>query len=203
MSLAMRRALAADPETELMLRVASGDDDAFVQLVERMVGRLHGFFRRMGADRAFAEDCAQEVFLKVYRRRAHYTARARFTTYLFHVARNHWIDVYRHRKAVPPPLSTDAIRDADGRSLTGDLPDRPIEAIQGVRDREIREALGRALETLTTEQRDVYVLAQVEGLKYQEIGEILEVPVGTVKSRMHAAIRALRHRLSEMGIEPS
>ena len=87
-----------DPETELMLRVAAGDDEAFEQLVVRMLPRLEGYFRRLGADPARAEDCAQEVLMKVYRARARYQARARFTTYLFHVARNHWIDRYRHER---------------------------------------------------------------------------------------------------------
>ena len=195
--------MAVDPETELMLRVAAGDDAAFEMLVTHMVPRLLGYFRRMGADRALAEDCAQEVLFKVYRARSGYRAKAKFTTYIFHIARNHWIDIYRHRKSSPPPLSTDAIRDPSGRSLTGDLEGTEGAPEDEVRSQEIRAGLARALERLPTEQREVFVLTQVEGLRYQEIGAILQIPVGTVKSRMHAAVRALRAALLREGIEPA
>ena len=193
----------ADDETELMLRVAGGDEAAFEPLVVRLLPRLVGFFRRLGADAALAEDCAQEVFLKVYRARAGYTARARFTTYLFHVARNHWIDVYRHRKVGPRMVSADASgpgEEGEGRSreFEGSLPPPEDDA----RRREILAALEQAVAELGEEHREVFVLARVENLRYAEIGEILDIPVGTVKSRMHAAWRQIRSTLTRLGIEP-
>ena len=188
-----------DRETELMLRLAAGDEAAFEPLVVAVLPRLVGFFRRMGADLALAEDCAQEVLMKVYRVRTRYQARARFTTYLFHIARNHWIDVYRHRKVGPQTVSTDAGGDDDRRS---DLPGDSPRADAGARDRELGDALATALAGLAPGQREVFVLSQVEGLRYQEIGDILGIPVGTVKSRVHAAVRALRERLRELGFEP-
>ncbi|MDJ0976198.1 MAG: sigma-70 family RNA polymerase sigma factor [Planctomycetota bacterium] len=187
-----------------MLRVAAGDDAAFEELVGRVLPRLLGYFRRLGADRTFAEDCAQEVFVKVYRARAGYVARARFMTYLFHVARNYWIDVYRHRKSQPPPLSADQLREpGEGGSLLAELAASADTPDAGVRGAEAGAALSRAIERLPAEQREVFVLAQVEGLKYQDIGRILEIPVGTVKSRMHAAVRGLRGALRREGFEPT
>lgn len=193
----------ADDETELMLRVAAGDEAAFEPLVLRLLPRLVGYFRRLGADRSLAEDCAQEVFLKVYRARGSYTARARFTTYLFHVARNHWIDIYRHRKVGPRMVSTDAPAPGEdgggrGRELEGPSPD-PASALAR---RELAAALERAVAALGEQQREVFVLARVENLRYQEIGDILGIPVGTVKSRMHAAWRQIRASLRQEGIEP-
>ncbi|MDJ0523142.1 MAG: sigma-70 family RNA polymerase sigma factor [Planctomycetota bacterium] len=191
----------ADRDTELMLRVAAGDEAAFEPLVRSVLPRLLGFFRRLGADAAIAEDCAQEVLLKVYRARAGYTARARFTTYLFHIARNHWIDVYRHRKVGPRTVSADAFGDdEDGRGPELEGPSVPPEGTMG-RD-ELLRALERAVASLGEEHREVFVLARVENLRYQEIGEILGIPVGTVKSRMHAAWRQIRARLEAEGIEP-
>ena len=191
----------ADRDTELMLRVAGGDEGAFEPLVLRVLPRLLGFFRRLGADAASAEDCAQDVLLKVYRARASYSARARFTTYLFHIARNHWIDVYRHRKIGPRTVSTESLgRDDDGRPPELEGPtSEPGEALGR---EELVAALERAVESLTDEHREVFVLARVENLRYQEIGEILDIPVGTVKSRMHAAWRQIRAALAEEGIEP-
>jgi RNA polymerase sigma-70 factor (ECF subfamily) len=184
-----------------MLRVAAGDAEAFRLLVERVLPRLLAHFRRLGADGAEAEDCAQETLLKVYRARDRYQPQARFVTYLFHVARNHWIDVVRHRGARPKARSTD-VRRPDGTALSGDLPARPSPPEDPGRAAELRVALDRALAGLTAEHREVFLLAQVEGLKYGDIGEILGIPVGTVKSRMHAAVHLLRDVLAREGFEP-
>ena len=90
-----------DPLTELMLRVAAGDRAAFAPLVEQVYPRLVGYFRRLGARADEAEDGAQEVLVKVYRARRKYVAKARFTTYAFRIARNHWIDRLRHEGIQP------------------------------------------------------------------------------------------------------
>src|SRR5688500_395292 len=113
-----------------MRRVAADEPAAFERLVERVLPRLLGYFRRMGADRAFAEDCAQDVLLKLYRVRRDYVPRARFVTFLLHVARNHWIDVYRHRRLGPTTISADASRagsEDDAPSLAAGLTARAEE----------------------------------------------------------------------------
>ena len=81
-----------------------------------------------------------------------------------------------------------------------DTPERPQDRI---RARELGAALAHATGGLPLEQREVFVLAQVEGLRYVEIGEILGIPVGTVKSRMHAAVRTIRAALRRKGFEPT
>ena len=184
-----------------MLLVAAGEEAAFETLVEAVLGRLIGFFRRLGADPATAEDCAQDTLLKVYKARAKYTARAKFTTYLFHIARNHWIDVYRHRMVGPRMVSAEAISEGeDGHSREFEGP--PNEPVGPAASKELVAALERAVGGLAQEQHEVFVLARVENLRYQEIGEILGIPVGTVKSRMHAAWRQIRASLKNDGIEP-
>lgn len=192
-----------DEETQLMARVAAGEMAAFTPLVERVFPRLVGYFRRLGADRALAEDCAQDVLLKIYRIRETYRPRARFITFLFHVARNHWIDVYRHRRIGPPTVSADAPGvGREGKGLAADLPGPVEEPSSGLARRELAEALERAIAVLGPEHREVFVLAQVESLKYRDIAKILSIPVGTVKSRMHAAVRQIRAALEREGIEP-
>jgi RNA polymerase sigma-70 factor (ECF subfamily) len=192
-----------DEETELMLRVAAGDVAAFETLVGRVLPRLVGYFRRMGADRALAEDCSQEVLVKVYRVRDRYVPKARFMTYLFHVARNHWIDVYRHAKAGPQTISSDLPTGGEDEGTLGsDLPGAPADPSEGASRSELAKAIHRALEALGTEHREVFVLAQVEGLKYEEIADLVGIPIGTVKSRMHAAVRLVREALRREGIEP-
>jgi RNA polymerase sigma-70 factor (ECF subfamily) len=193
----------ADEETDLMLRVAGGDETAFEPLVLRVLPRLIGFFRRLGADGATAEDCSQDVLLKVYRARRNYTPRARFVTYLFHIARNHWIDRYRHRRAGPGMVSAEALRGPAGEDGPGvEFPAPAEDPDAGTRQAELMGALERAVGSLGDEHREVFVLARVENLRYQEIGAILGIPVGTVKSRMHGAWKQIRESLLREGIEP-
>jgi RNA polymerase sigma-70 factor (ECF subfamily) len=192
-----------DEETELMLRVAAGDESAFEPLVGRVLPRLVGYFRRLGAERHLAEDCAQEVLVKVYRIRAQYEPRAKFVTYLFHVARNHWIDVYRHLHAGPRVTLAGSGAESGGEDRTPAFPpargaEPSADAVRG----EVRAALARAIRALGTEHREVFVLAQVEALRYEDIAAILGIPVGTVKSRMHTAVRQVREALRREGIEP-
>jgi RNA polymerase sigma-70 factor (ECF subfamily) len=194
----------SDPDAERMLEVRAGDGAAFTALVERWFGPLVGFFRRMGADASSAEDCAQEVFLKLFRTREAYEPRAKFTTYLFSIARNHWIDVYRHGRSAPPTVSSD--RSTDGDEDEGPIKDR-LEASgaapeRGAGSRETADALRAAVAALSDEHREVFALAQGEGMRYQEIALILRIPIGTVKSRMHTAMRCLRDALRRAGIEP-
>jgi RNA polymerase sigma-70 factor (ECF subfamily) len=192
-----------DPDSDLMLRVREGHAPAFEALVARFLRPLVRFFHRMGADLSLAEDCAQDVFLKLYRMRASYEPRAKFSTFLFRVARNHWIDVWRHRAAGPSTVSAD---DATGEGEEGRLGDRLLgrgaPPPDGAVSREAVEALKAAVARLPAEHREVLALTRSGTLRYEEVAAILEIPVGTVKSRMHAAVRALREALRREGHEP-
>ena len=109
-----------DRDAEEMLAAKAGSAEAFTRLVERWVRPLSGFFRRLGADASTAEDCAQDVFLKLFRTREAYEPRARFSTYLFSIARHHWIDVVRHRAAGPTVVSVDG-GDGSDAEHAGDI----------------------------------------------------------------------------------
>ena len=192
----------SDPDSELMLRVRRGEAGAFESLVERFLRPLVRFFRRMGADGAGAEDCAQDVFLKVYRMRAGYEPRAKFSTFLFRVARNHWIDVYRHRAAGPPTVSAEGGADEEDGRLRDRLPGRGEGPVATAEAEELLVALRQAVGRLPVEHREVLALTRGGTLRYEEVASILEIPVGTVKSRMHAAVQALRAALGGRGFEP-
>jgi RNA polymerase sigma-70 factor (ECF subfamily) len=182
-------------DVELMLRVRDGDPDAFRLVVDRHQRPLINYFYRLTWDRQRSEDLAQEVFLRLYRARDSYRPQARFTTFLYRIARNLWIDRYRSRKSAPGETSLDAPTGRDGgRELV--LRDRIAASVRDPGDeasgRELVEALREAVDRLPEDQRQVFVLGQYRGLPYAEISEILSIPEGTVKSRMHAAVRRLR-----------
>ncbi len=192
----------ADPDVERMLRVRAGDAAAFRDLVERWLRPLASFFHRLGADPSTAEDCSMEVFEKLFRTRGAYEARAKFSTYLFAIARHHWIDLVRHRAIGPITVSSDAPGDGEGSGVgadrfagTGGAPSDSAE------ETEVSAAIRRAVDALSPEHQEVFALAQA-GLRYQDVALVLGVPVGTVKSRMHTAVAFLKDRLAREGFEP-
>lgn len=199
-------ASAPDDDTDLMRRVAADEPGAFERLVDRMLPRLLGYLKRLGAKREEAEDLSQEVLLKVYRARRDYVARARFATYLFHVARNCWIDFYRHRRAGPATVSADrptwGADEDEGGGLSETLPARPSDPGAGAEAARLRVALDGALGALSPEHREAFVLAHMGVLRYEELAQVLGVPVGTVKSRVHAATLQVRAALKALGFEP-
>ena len=181
-----------------MRRFGEGDDEAFRRLVERHEKPLLGYFWRRCLDRALAEDCVQEVFLRLVRHRGSWRPDAKFTTYLYRVAENHWIDRWRSRKAAPPEASLEGLLAEDGEGQA-EISRRQTSPPTRSAQRELGEKIRRAVERLTEDQRAVFAMAEVRGMRYDDIATVLEIPLGTVKSRMHAAVVRLREILAEEG----
>jgi RNA polymerase sigma-70 factor (ECF subfamily) len=176
----------------LIEAVKRGDSSAFGILADRHRRTLTVFFARQLWDFNAAEDGAQDVLLKLFRFLGRYEARARFTTFLITVARNHGIDRLRARRTAPRTVSFD---DSDGCDLAG-VADRlegdepPPDDIAS--DHERTAELRRAISALPEDQRAVLCLAAFEGLAYHRIARRLAIPLGTVKSRMHTALGRMR-----------
>lgn len=180
-----------EDDRELMAVAAGGSRAAFDALVTRWSARLLSFFFRQCGDRGLAEDCVQEVFVRLYKSRDRYQPDASFATFLFTIARHYWIDVARARRVRPDQRA----RGADGEEGEDRL-DRLMDqgttpALDAMRADDLlrlRAALSQLPETL----RDAVQLGVIEALPYSEVAAILGIPVGTVKSRVHAAVQALR-----------
>ena len=157
---------------------------------------LLGFFRRLGASAPEAEDLAQDVFLKLYRHSRTYRADERFVPFVFRVARNAWVDRSRRRQA--RPTLVEPPRDAQGGELEawGAADERSdAEADAAARRGDETRRMLEALDELAPGHREVFELGAMQELSYQEVGELLGIPVGTVKSRMFHAVRRLREAL--------
>ena len=172
-------------DADLMLRVRSQDDEAaFALLVSRHQKSLLNFFIRSGVQYD-SEDLVQHTFLRLYRYRQRYVASAKFTTFLFLLARQVWIDELRRRQR----------RQRLAESLAAEpyeefaAPAAPSAGVEGDLD------LARALAALSEGLRQVIELAVYQDLPYAEVAEILKIPVGTVKSRMFNALAKLREML--------
>jgi RNA polymerase sigma-70 factor (ECF subfamily) len=135
------------------------------------------------------------VFVNCWRARERWEPTARVRTWLYRIAHNRWIDQCRrnHRH-----LSLDAETGEQGLRLSDVLPAATSAVSDDGDNQRIRTRVQTAVESLPEGQRAVFVLANQQGLKYSEISEILHIPEGTVKSRMHSAVRQLRDELADL-----
>jgi len=162
----------------LMARTAGDDTAAFAALIRRHQTALVNFFRRLGAHNE-AEDVAQETFLRVWRYRTRYRPTAKFTTFLFTLARHAWADHLR-RAQKQERVVEHVGAEAEPHDATAQ------DAARQRLDAQV------ALAALPEKLRLVVVMSLYQGLKYEEIGAALGVPVGTVKSRMFLAMARLK-----------
>ncbi len=184
---------AADPDAELVAIWQAGDLGAFERLVRRHERRVFRLLYRMLGTREEAEDATQEVFLSLHRHGRRFRREARFSTFLYRVAANAALN---RRRSLGRARAR--VEELGRRQLTGDDgpshgPD-PEDALHGAR---VQDAVQRALQELPRDLRMAVVLFDLEGRPYKEIAEVLGVPEGTVKSRIHRGRSALRESLGE------
>ncbi|MEI7898712.1 MAG: sigma-70 family RNA polymerase sigma factor [bacterium] len=173
-------------DAALMLRARANDRNAFAVLVTRHQKMLLNFFARSGVQYD-CEDLVQQTFLRLYRYRERYTPTAKITTFLFLLARQVWIDELRRRKR--------HARLADGLAAEPHPEFVEPEAAQAGASGSMD--LDQALASLPEALRQVVELGVYQDLPYAEVAEILEIPVGTVKSRMFNALARLRAFLED------
>lgn len=169
-------------DSALMLRYADGDVDAFETLYRRHNDPLYRYLLRLSGHRDTAEDVFQETWGKIVRARANYRPTARFSTYLYRVAHNCFIDYLRRNKR----HSNTSDVDPDSQPGAGGEPDAETERSMA------RTRLEEALETLPEEQRDVFLLHEEAGLNLAQIAEVTGVNRETAKSRLRYAVGKLK-----------
>jgi RNA polymerase sigma-70 factor (ECF subfamily) len=186
-------------DEQAMWRVKMQDDQAaFAQLVKRWERPIQSLCARMTGDVHRGEDLAQEAFSRVFAQRKGYEASGKFSTYLWRVALNLCYTELRKvsRRRETALLDQAGGLDAEERIAEGPPPDRSLV------ERERAEVVRQALLQLSEPYRAVVLLRHYEGLKFREIGVVLEIPEGTVKSRMCEALTQLNEILSRsMNIE--
>lgn len=190
-------ALAQLEDADLMLQFAAGDERAFALLMERHEAPVLRYFLRSTQDRALSEELCQETFLRVVRNADRYQKSAKFSTWLYTIARNLAIDASRRRAAKPTRSLDQPIGDEEGVTFLDRVSDpNARSSVQESERARFRRALHDALHRLPPEQREVFVLRHVEGMRFVEIAAMMGISDNTVKSRMRYALQTLRTQLA-------
>jgi RNA polymerase sigma-70 factor (ECF subfamily) len=177
------------PDDELIRRFLAGDTDAFTRLVERHRQRVYNLCLRLLGDADDAADAAQDTFVSVLTKLDRFRGDAAFTTWMHRIAVNACYDVTRRRRRQPMLRLAD---EGDAPVETGPPVPDPAEELAGTRD------VVAALRAIPEEFRTAVVLADLQDLPYEEVAKVLDVPIGTVKSRVHRGRVALARA---MGLE--
>ena len=191
--------LTGASDQDVVAQAKQGHEAAFRELVRRYERPVFALVYRMVRDRALAEDLAQETFLKVLNGIKSYRSEFKFSSWIFKIASNAAIDHLRKRTL--DTLSLDGAPDAttpDARAATAlDVGDRGESPLQQVEARELGTAIERAIGRLRPEYRTCILLRHVEGHSYEEISQMLDLPLGTVKTYIHRARNELRGHLGD------
>lgn len=179
------------PEEQLIRRAQQSDNEAFEQLLLLHQKKVYNLCLRMSANPDDALDLSQEAFIKAWRSIGQYQFEASFSTWLFRLTSNVCIDFLRRKKRRQETSLTENYGDSDeGEEFS--LPDTaPLPEEQAITN-ETKIELAQAMERLGPEHREILQLRVVENLPYEQIAEILDIRVGTVKSRLARARLSLR-----------
>lgn len=187
-----------DADEDLMERFAAGDTGAFEVLLKRHERGVYNFIYRLIRNREVANDLLQETFLRVVKNARRYSRKAKFTTWLYTIARNQCIDTVRKaRHRDHASLDQPARHNPEGRTLMERLPGASPNGFDHADAGEMKVRIEQAIAQLSDEQREVFVMRQFMQLKFNEIAEVVGVSENTIKSRMRYALENLRLALAD------
>jgi RNA polymerase sigma-70 factor (ECF subfamily) len=191
---------AADTDLMLVERTVAGDQKAFELLVLKYQRRIERLIGRMVRDTDLVEDIAQETFIRAYRALAQFRGEAQFYTWLYRIAVNTAKKALGDLKR-DPLVSENALRGGDEEDetssvenelTTAETPETVLAA------KEIAAAVNSAMEALPDELRQAVTLREIEGLSYEEIAEVMNCPIGTVRSRIFRAREAISVKIKPL-----
>jgi len=189
---------AMDEDAQLVERVQRGDQRAFEMLVVKYQRRIERLIARMVRDSDLVEDIAQEAFIRAYRALPGFRGESAFYTWLYRIAVNTakkaMIGLKRDPLLTEAALAGMAEDDEDAPRAENNLSDGETpESVMA--SRQVAEAVNAAVEALSDDLRQAITLREIEGLSYEDIAEIMQCPIGTVRSRIYRAREAIASRL--------
>ena len=198
--MAPKAELAARSDQEIVALARAGEEAAYRELIRRYERPLFSLLYRMVRDRELAEDLAQETFVKALNAIESYRPEFKFSSWIFKIANNAAIDHLRRRELDTlslegsPHAETPEAVEATALQI-GDRQESPLDTVEA---RELGGQIEQAIGQLRPEYRSCILLRHVEGRAYEEIAEILNLPLGTVKTYIHRARNELRQALAHL-----
>lgn len=194
------RVPTVDGDQVLVERAVAGDQRAFELLVIKYQRRIQRLIGRMVRDTDLVEDIAQETFIRAYRALHQFRGESQFYTWLYRIAANtakkFLLQLKRDNVVFEAPFQSDEEGDETSRQKSEPITTETPESVLAAR--EIAAAVNAALEQLPNELRQAITLREVEGLSYEEIAEMMNCPIGTVRSRIFRAREAVSARIKPM-----
>ena len=187
-------------DKELAASAAAGNEGAFAELLGRYERPIFSLIYRMVRDRALAEDLAQEAFIRAFNAVSSYDPRYKFSSWIFKIANNHTIDHLRRHKLDTvsidgSPHARTAQEEEQTRLVVASTDENPQEYVE---HRELGDQIEQAIGKLRPEYRTAVLLRHVEGYTYDEISQIMDLPLGTVKTYLHRARGELKEMLAHL-----
>ena len=183
-------------DEELVARARSGDLDSFNQLVLRWERPIYALaYRVIGRDED-ARDVAQETFLRAYRALGGFKGQAKFSSWLYRITLNLCRDWMRRERRTPVAQAPEGVDLLD--LATESTPAESVEDL--VARKELGRAVAAAMTHLSEEQRTAIILKEYQGLTFQEIADLLDCPLSTVKTRLYQGLSVLRRQLEQAGV---
>lgn len=176
-----------------MVLALDGEEEAYNGLVRRYQRRLTGFLSQLVGDIELAKELTQEAFIRAWSALERYDPSYRFSTWLFRIGHNLAIDHLRRRRLQTVPMVHE---DRDGDEIQMVLLDRSKDPLGHLQNSELAKALRRSIENLRPEYRKLVLFRHFAGLSYQEIAELEDMPLGTVKNKLFRAHSVLREELA-------
>jgi RNA polymerase sigma-70 factor (ECF subfamily) len=189
--------MTREQEQSVIAEILSGDSDKYELLVKENEKRIYNLALRMTGSTEDAFDLAQESFLKAYYRLESFDGESGFATWVYKIASNTCIDFIRKEKKRRGMNVISIDDDSDDRPLQ--LPDTRYTPETELEKKELRESISAGLLELPPEYREALIMREVSGMSYEEIGNILEIPAGTVKSRIARGRKRLAEILTRDG----
>lgn len=170
-------------DEQLISRFQAGDENAFVELVNRYKNKLINFIFYLLKDEELSEDVVQETFIKLYEKKHYYKQVAKFSTWIYTIARNLANNELRKKNRAKVMYLSQMTNDKKGYDLKSNDP----SLIAGIENEFLLDELNLAIERLPKTYKTSIILRDIQGLSYEQISNILGVPLGTIKSRINRA----------------
>jgi RNA polymerase sigma-70 factor (ECF subfamily) len=181
-------------DEELILQFQQGNENAYVELVNRYKNKLVNFTFNYLGDRDLAEDIVQETMLKLYEKRHYYKEIAKFSTWIYTIARNQANTELRKRKRRNISFLSQMTKNGKDFDLDSKSPD----LINELHNTYLAKRINKAIQLLPEHFREVIVLRDIQGLSYEDIGLVMDAPLGTIKSRINRARIQLQAELHDL-----